>query len=147
MQMTNKTVELKDLAGLREFNGVDFLDEKTTCDWGDGESAQVCLFELDGVVYKAKEDPSDGYRSSCEEIEIVSTKIKNKFKAQKVYCVHMKRSDYRSSDLLAIHDVVTNKVVLTVGTDDNDDYYPSFVANFQPENMAINSGVTNETTN
>lgn len=145
--MANKTVELKDLVGLKKLSGIDFLDEPSGNEWCDGEISQVCLFELDGIVYKAKEDPNDGYRSSCEEIEIVNTKIKNKFKAQKVYCVHVERGDYHSSDLLAIHDVVTNKVVLTVGTDNSDDYYPSFVANFQPENMAVNAGVTNENTN
>ncbi len=33
-------------------------------------------------------------------------------------------------------------VVLEVGTDNSDDYYPSFVANFQPENMATNASAS-----
>jgi hypothetical protein len=35
-------------------------------------------------------------------------------------------------------DVTTGKVVFEVGTEDIDDYYPGFVVEFNPENMAIN---------
>jgi hypothetical protein len=31
-------------------------------------------------------------------------------------------------------------VILEVGTDNNDDYYPSFVSSWKPENMAVNRG-------
>lgn len=42
------------------------------------------------------------------------------------------------NDTLELIDVVTGKVVLEVGTDNTDDYYPSFVSAFWPEHMASN---------
>ena len=48
-------------------------------------------------------------------------------------------SVYKKTDILELIDVVTGKLVLEVGTDYSDDYYPSFVANFNPEAMALNS--------
>jgi hypothetical protein len=37
-------------------------------------------------------------------------------------------------------DVVTGKVVLEVGTDNTEDYYPYCVMNWSPENLACNVG-------
>ncbi len=35
-------------------------------------------------------------------------------------------------------DAVTNKLVLEIGTDNADDYYPYCVMDWHPENLAIN---------
>lgn len=42
-------------------------------------------------------------------------------------------------DYLVLVSEITDKPVLTVGTSNTDDYYPSFVAHFEPENMSVNS--------
>jgi hypothetical protein len=51
--------------------------------------------------------------------------------------------------MLLATDRTTNKLVLEVGTENIDDYYPGFVGRFHPENMAVNckkeqQHVTNE---
>lgn len=73
--------------------GVDTMT-KSVEKYGSIESASVINFVLDDVVYSGIEDPSDGYRSMMEKLE--------------------------------------------VGTSNSDEYYPCFVANFEPRNMACN---------
>jgi hypothetical protein len=53
----------------------------------------------------------------------------------------MKDNDtYSVNDTIQFIDVVTGKVVLEVGTDNTDDYYPYCVMNWYPENLACNVG-------
>jgi len=135
-------VELKDLIGLATLDAVDFETMQFPRYEGDDdlEDCNVCRFRLNGTVYVVIEDPSDGYRSSMRDIKVAPprTRMKNVFPKVRVLCRQKDRSDYSSSDLLELIDVVTAKVVLEVGTDNSDDYYPSFVAHFAPENMATN---------
>lgn len=42
-------------------------------------------------------------------------------------------------EYLVLVSEITDKPVLVVGTSNTDDYYPSFVASFQPQNMSLNS--------
>ena len=130
-------MEVKDLVGLHKLSGVDMSNEKIKEEWGDGfEDCQVINFILDKKTYTAIEDPSDGYRSSMREIKLSKVVIKNVFKPVKVMGVM--RQD-TSDDVIDFFDVKTGKVVLSVGTEDLDDYYPGFVAYFNPESMAINT--------
>ena len=130
-------MELKDLVGLHKLSGVDMSNEKIKDEWGDSfEDCQVINFVLDRKTYTAIEDPSDGYRSSMREIKESKVVIKNKFTPVKVMGVI--RPD-TSDDVIDFFDVKTGKVVLSVGTEHIDDYYPGFVAYFYPENMAINT--------
>lgn len=130
-------MEVKDLVGLHKLSGVDMSNEKIKEEWGDSfEDCQVINFILDKKTYTAIEDPSDGYRSSMREIKLSKVVIKNVFKPVKVMGVM--RQD-TSDDVIDFFDVKTGKVVLSVGTEDLDDYYPGFVAFFNPENMAINT--------
>lgn len=130
-------MELKDLVGLHKLSGVDMSNEKIKEEWGDSfEDCQVINFILDRKTYTAIEDPSDGYRSSMREIKESKVVITNKFAPVKVMGVM--RQD-KSDDVIDFFDVKTGKVVLSVGTEDLDDYYPGFVAFFNPENMAINT--------
>ncbi len=41
-------------------------------------------------------------------------------------------------DVLQLLDAVTNEVVLEIGTDDFNDYYPCCVMNWYPEKLHIN---------
>jgi hypothetical protein len=101
------------------------------------KDCSVINFTLNGVTYSAIEDPSDGYRSCFGEIRVIKDKLKNTFAP----CIVIaSRGMGENEDVIMFRDKLTNKVVLEVGTDSSDDYYPSFVASFVPQNMAINSG-------
>lgn len=137
-------MELTDLIGRRRLDAVDFDDEKIKEYYGDGyEDSSVCRFRLDGVVYIAIEDPGDGYRSSMRDLVIANdANMKNAFPAIDVVGRHRTSGEYgRVDDVLELVDAVTGKVVLEVGTDNVDDYYPGFVSSFHPENMATNAEV------
>jgi len=66
----------------------------------------------------------------------------NVFPAVDVIGKHRTKSEYGQEDnVLELVDAVTGRVVLEVGTDNVDDYYPGFVASFHPENMATNAEI------
>lgn len=124
--------------------GVDIstVSEKT---WSDQfEYCQVINFILDGITYSAIEDPNDGYRSSLKEVRITDTKVTNVFppctvRVEKCSAriVDAYRQDCQDDTILFI-DTVTGKTVMEVGTSNADDYYPSYVNSFMPENMSCN---------
>lgn len=144
--MSEKTVEFKDLVGSHTLSGVDFAT--TTIDqYGYDKEASFVNFELDGVVYTAMEDPKDGYRSSLDRIFIqnnLKPKLKNRFSPSLVDAVFAEKPDenedsyYGACKILKFKDAITGLVVLEIGTENTDDYYPCFVASFHPENMAVN---------
>lgn len=123
--MSNQ-VALESLVGKHKLSGVDF---------GQQGEATTIVFILDGKTYMAVEDSDDGYRSSLGTFEVTDTVVKNTFEPQEVTCTY----DGGSNDTLEIIDAITGKIVLRVGTDNSDDYYPSFVDEFSPQNMAINT--------
>lgn len=136
--------ELTDLIGKRRLDAVDFDNEQVKELYGDGyEDCSVCRFRLDGVVYIAIEDPSDGYRSSMRNLTVANdAMMKNVFPSVEVLGRHRTVGEYGDTDdVLELVDMITGKVVLEVGTDSVDDYYPGFVASFHPENMATNAGI------
>jgi len=137
-------VELKSIVGLMHLDAVDFINErvkKWTDEW---EDCSACRFRLDGKVYLAIEDPSDGYRSSLASLAQFEDEVpmENVFPAVQVLARHRPAGRYgREADILELIDIKTGAVVLEVGTDNTNDYYPSFVASFSPENMATNPPV------
>ena len=73
------TVDLDSLVGEHVLDGVDLSNERVKT-WGEHfEDAGVIRFRLDGKVYTAVEDPSDGYRSSMDRIFVEDCKISNAF--------------------------------------------------------------------
>ena len=131
-------MELKDLIGLHELTAVDF-ETKSIKQYGDiYEDCQVLNFTLDGITYSAVEDPDDGYRSCMEDIFISYTTLKNTFPACKVMGIMQEDDSWEKNDVLDLVDVVTGKPIVSVGTANIDDYYPYFVAKYNPENMATN---------
>lgn len=131
-------MELKDLVGLHELSGVDFSTEAIK-QWGNKyEDCETVSFVLDDTVYTAIEDPDDGYRSSMREIRVGDVKVKNVFAPVNVLARMQKMSNrYADSvlDILELLSLRTGKVILAVGTDNEDDYYPMWVASFHPENI------------
>ena len=136
-------VDLDSLVGGGTLDAVDMFTESVKESYGDYyNDCQLVRFRLNGTVYTAMEDPSDGYRSSMESL-IVSpgAEMKNVFPAVRVVG-RKKTSGYGTNDTLELIDIITGKTVLEVGTDNSDDYYPSFVGSFWPENMATNAAVS-----
>ena len=131
-------MELKDLVGEHLLSGFDTAIEPPKDTWS--EEAEVIRFVLDGITYKAIEDPSDGYRSYLQELEVTDEKITNTFEPQKVIGKMKDNDTYSVNDTIQFIDAVTGKIVLEVGTDNTDDYYPYCVMNWSPENLACNVG-------
>lgn len=118
------------LLGEHRLSGVDLGTEQIG-----GEDANTISFTVDNKTYTAKEDPNDGYRSSLGTFTVSNEKCKNNFKSQRV----IGTLTGAENAVLSFVDAKTGKIVLRVGTDHADDYYPSFVSEFTPENMAINA--------
>lgn len=132
-------MQLKNLVGVHELSGVDRETISAQSSYGSGypyEDCQVLNFTLDGITYTACEDPEDGYRSSMRDLATSDKPTKNTFAPVKVVG-QMKDGE---PELLELRDYTTGKIVIEVGTDKSEDYYPCFVANFSPENMACNQG-------
>jgi len=130
-------MQLDDFLGRHVLTGVDFGVEKATEEYY--QDANTMAFEMDGKVYLVREDPDDGYRSSMKDIEEVDIKVVNQFPPCKVKGRRRKNSEYgEKNDVIDFYDVVTGLVVLAIGTENIDDYYPSYVAYFDPRNMKIN---------
>jgi hypothetical protein len=137
-------VDFESLVGEHELDAVDeSIIQIKQWDWSDSlEDANVIRFRLDGKVYTAVEDPSDGYRSSMEKLFVSEDNdMKNTFAPVKVLARIRTEYEYGgTAEVLQLLDMKNGKVILECGTDNTDDYYPSFVASWKPENMAVNSG-------
>lgn len=105
------------------------------------------MFRLDGVVYEAIENPEDDYRSSLGALRRAEdgTPMVNTFTPTHVKCEHIiSRGDdyYDTCDILRFTATGNGKTVLEVGTDNSDDYYPSCVLSFFPQDLPANAGVS-----
>jgi hypothetical protein len=131
------TLELKDLVGKHVLTGCQYGTMTETYNWGE-ETSNTLDFILDGRVLSVIEDPDDGYRSSMRGI--VENRdgliITNTFEPCEVVGI---AGTGIEADVIHFYDVVTGKVVISIGTLDIDSYYPCFIAEFNPENMAINN--------
>lgn len=126
-------MELKDLCGEHIFSGIETGILVRRDDWS-SEECQYVKFELDNCAYVAVENPSDGYRSYCEELVKEITPCKIKLPNIRVEA-SMESGD---NDVLVLTDCKTNLVVLRVGTKDYNDYYPFCVMEWHPENLCCN---------
>lgn len=134
-------ITLDSLVGLHSLTGVEMTQTKVQKYDGEWEDVDSITFRLDGKTYTAVEDPSDGYRSCMKNIILEKKqRIANKFQAVKVMAIK-KRGNYHEHETLEFIDVINGKTILEVGTDNFDDYYPTFVARFIPQNMEINKNV------
>lgn len=144
-ELAKTEVELKSIVGLKVLDAVDFTNERVK-NWAGGdewEDCSACRFRLDGKVYLAIEDLSDGYRSHWASLAQFTDEVpmENVFPPVKVLARQRPAGMYgREADILELIDIQTGGVVLEVGTD-NTDYYPSYVASFSPENMSTNASV------
>jgi len=134
-------IQLIELVGEHIFDAVDFSNEQVK-KWSEAfEACQVMRFRLDGKCYIATEDPDDGYRSCMGNIVISDdAEMKNVFTPSRIVGRHRTQGYHgHSADVLELIDCATGQIVLEVGTESLDDYYPCFVAGFHPEAMSINN--------
>jgi hypothetical protein len=119
------------------------------CELIPGEDFATCLFVLDGNTYKAEEDPEDGYRSWCNDLEITYDRPHYTFPGIEVICSMKERDcEYEHSshecDILVITDKKNGKLILEVGTNETNSYYPYCVFHYRPENMSCNEDLLDE---
>lgn len=138
-----ENVPFESLIGEHILDAVDRSNEQVK-DWGDRLEDAACLrFRLDGKIYVALEDPDDGYRSAMEKLFVQEgTEMQNVFPPVKVLArLRVVKDQYYDGepDILEFIDTANGKVILAVGTDHAADYYPSFVAEWNPQNMAQNA--------
>lgn len=139
-----QAVPFESLVGLHDLDAVDESTEEIAR-WGDRYEQCNCMrLRLDGKVYAAIENPDDGYRSSMDKfILFPDAKMTNVFQPVRVLArVRTKGGRYSSdADVLELLDVANGKVILEIGTENTDDYYPSFVASWSPKNLNTHIGV------
>lgn len=125
------------LLGYHVLTGCDYLANIGPRGY-DEQIASGIAFVLDGVTLMVSEDPQDGYRSSMDALEVSDYVVANTFPACHVTGRWRKEEYGRKSESIEFVDVYTKQVVLAVGTENSDDWYPSFVACFTPEAMFYN---------
>lgn len=109
-------------------------------DYGDG-----VILMLDGDIYYCYEDPEDGYRSysvinkakSLDEIKC-DHQLPT-FPPQEVYVKFTDKKDI--TGIRCWECLITNQngeLILRLGTDNYEDYYPMAIFEYHPENLPIN---------
>lgn len=136
------TNDISDLCGSRKLTGIDRATESRTGECSNSyEDVEVCRLEMDGVVYEFSEDPDDGYRSQHYGPTKIDTPLVNTFAPIAVVCTHVEESTFGFSkgdaDVLRVVNAKTGAVILDVGTNDIDDYYPSWICNFSAEALGV----------
>lgn len=135
--LTGNEKHLSDLVGTHVLSGIE-TGNRPIGGW------QYVRFTLDDYTYELEEDPDDGYRSYYNELECVGKKIgKIPIPNILVFC-HMRKQDRYGSDVIEMYDAATGDLVLAVGTENCDDWYPFTVFEYYPENMICNEERKND---
>jgi hypothetical protein len=100
-------------------------------------------FNVDGIVFKVLEDPSDGYRSMLGAIDYTEKHTSIFFK-RPISRVRIETYDSTSEEAwhagmnqgYRLVDVGDGHVWLEFGTDNYDDYYPMFIFRHIPKENA-----------
>ena len=132
-----KEITLKSLAGPHIFTGVERGILKVDKQFSWDQDRNTIRFELDGQVYEAIENPSDGYRSYMDKLIISNKSVRNKTPEINIVCVYRDK-DYDDCNLLDFIDCKNGKVFMTIGTRHINDYYPVCIFEYYPENLSIN---------
>ncbi len=120
-------LDLDALEGPHELSGLGDGSVDAMSQYSDCNEWRTVNFILDGEAIAAVENPSDGYRSDLAELLVIKpSAVKHKFKPVNV--IGVKRGgDYSVVDFVSAS---SGAVILSVGTDESDDYYPSFVGEY-----------------
>lgn len=125
-------MNLLDLVGIHIMTGIETGTVKIKGQWYSKDNCNYVKFKLDGITYMAVEDPDDGYRSCCRDLEIVNEecKMRDDF--------HDSIGGTEENDILEFYDVGNNQMFMAVGTGNTNDYYPYFVFEYTPETLCCN---------
>ncbi len=136
----SEEIELSSLLGDHVLTGCQYGVIPNAGDYHDA-NANTIDFILDGETISAIEDPQDGYRSCMDKLikNRDGLVVTNTFQAVEVFGVREPDEKYRKHDIIHLIDRITFKAVISVGTEDTEDYYPCFVGAFYPENMWMNA--------
>lgn len=102
-------------------------------------------FQLDNdLTVLVFEDPSDGYRSSAIDPVIVKAPLYSlgcspNYVRAPVLVRLWERSEYGQAEGIEIIDTRNGKTILRAGTDNSDDYYPSYTFDWRPQDLAENA--------
>jgi hypothetical protein len=132
-----RSIEIKTLIGLHTLSAVEegYIKDNGNDDWRKLQDRNYLSFILDGKKYTAIEDLNDGYRSCMDRLIVDKGTLKNIIPDTKVVVVFEKGSN----TLLCFYSTENGKIVMEVGTNNDDRYYPSFVGYFYPENLPANN--------
>lgn len=131
-----QTVTLESLCGTRMLDGHgEFVGVRG--EYQDS-SPRVFVLRLDGQLYAFQEDPSDGYRSMLDCVLTIdaadlppgsTVMFPPRVVEVRLRTAPLATSMYRQEDrVLYGVDEASSLVVFEVGTENADDYYPSFVS-------------------
>lgn len=100
----------------------------------DGKTCILCAvedfkFRMGDLTLEAVEDPDDGYRSCLSHLQVVDN-IRPQFREKCTIRVVNDDILYFITD--------SEQIVLSVGTDPFDGYYPCFIFTFNPECLSCN---------
>ena len=79
-------MELKELVGKHFLSGIETGTEERSKRFYGNEIVSYVKFCIDGVNYMAVEDPCDGYRSYCGDLDISETPCKIQIPTTEVLC-------------------------------------------------------------
>ena len=136
--MEDGVISLKHLVGMHILSGV----ELGYCKNEYGNTVGCVKFMLDGNTYLAMENECDGLRSFMDEIKVVEEPCKYRFQDTEVLCRY-DGYEGSSNKLLDFVDVKNNKTILTIGTENYDDWYPTCRFTYTPENLHWNDTCSN----
>lgn len=125
-------MELRELQGTHIWSGIEVGQVNDEDDYDAG----LCFkFTLDGVTYLAIEDEDDGYRSFMRELQVSSEPCNTPLPDILIRCEY---EDGIERDILKIYEVASGNLILEMGTDSTDDYYPYCIMRYYPERLSIN---------
>jgi hypothetical protein len=137
--------ELKDLVGERVLEIVPNLNLRHPL----SQDASGVLFTLDRTTYLVFEDLDDGYRSHAGPIlsyEGAAYELgydgygSPVYIREKVICSHRTNGEYSGeADVLEMRSAETGALVFAIGTENTDDYYPSYFCAWHPEGLSANA--------
>lgn len=101
-----------------------------------GETLDALIVRIDEKNYLCYEDPDDGYRSHSE-LQETDKECTNTFPPQRVMVNHYDRRENKGIEFYN----PDFELILLIGTDNYDDYYPCAVYEWHPEHLPINKGI------
>lgn len=151
--MKPQTVGIESFANrLGLLSGVSYCTYRNEDFYSSNDAQQMFLF-IDGVMYVVQEDPDDGYRSYMKDRILVADTMPINIwtPPEPVIGRHIEKYSERYGrdgteewqsrdrcDVMELWSTTTNLCVVEFGTDYGDEYYPSFVSAFHPQNLSHN---------